>query len=446
MGFLPKLTPRHKLLLMALDAIVFMLLIPLIYTLRVGDFHFDYFFSIGLWFILLSLLTFSYVLGNYDLDDLRGRQLIFRMLVAVTMTIILVVLSNYILAKQRMGLFGRGVLFGSLMSYAFIASSYRILIRQYFKKVANQSKWMILCDPQIDELIRRDQLQTFLRGHYQLVDVTKIKSPQDLQMNLVDFSGYVVAAGVTSLNEDWKLFLLDQKMNGESVIGWADFIESVLRKIPVEHIQIDWLFFNSGYKILGHSWLIRVKRLHDLIFAIILILLSWPLVLVTAFGVFLDSKGPIFYQQTRTGLKGRLFKIYKFRSMRVDAEENGPQWAATSDQRVTRFGHFIRKTRLDELPQLWNVLRGDMSFIGPRPERPEFNEELEKQIPYYNLRHLVRPGLTGWAQILYPYGASVTDSKNKLEYDLYYIKNYSFILDYLILLRTVKIVLFGQGR
>jgi exopolysaccharide biosynthesis polyprenyl glycosylphosphotransferase len=446
MAILPKLTPRHKLLLMALDAMAFLALIPILYTFRVGEFHFSYFFSTGLLLILLCLLTCSYVLGNYDIDDLKGRQLGMRMLISVAITLSVVILANYFMAKERMGIFGRGVLVGSLLSYAVVASSYRLFFRKYFKRVANQSKWLILCDPKIDELIRRDQLQTLLRGHYQLVDVTKVSSAEELGGRLEDYSGFVVAANVSSLNQNWKLFLLDQKMKGESVIGWADFIESVLRKIPVEHIQIDWLFFNTGYKILGHSWLIRLKRLHDLIFSIVLIFFTWPLMIFTAIGVRLDSEGPVFYQQVRSGLKGRLFTIYKFRSMRTDAEQDGPQWASTGDTRVTGFGNFIRKTRLDELPQLWNVLKGDMSFIGPRPERPEFNEELEKQIPYYSLRLYVRPGLTGWAQILYPYGASVIDSKNKLEYDLYYIKNYSFLLDYLILLRTVKIVLFGQGR
>src|SRR5262249_29655017 len=154
-----------------------------------------------------------------------------------------------------------------------------------------------------------------------------------------------------------------------------------------------------------------------------------PLMLVTAIAIKLDSKGPVFYRQSRTGLNGVTFILYKFRTMVEDAEKSGARWAEENDPRVTRVGRFLRATRIDELPQLWNVLLGQMSFIGPRPERPDFNSELEAAIPYYDLRHLVKPGITGWAQVLYPYGASVEDAREKLQYDLYYIKNYSVMLD-----------------
>jgi len=154
----------------------------------------------------------------------------------------------------------------------------------------------------------------------------------------------------------------------------------------------------------------------------------------------------VIFKQERTGLDGRVFRIYKFRSMRADAEQSGPQWATDGDPRVTRVGRFIRAARLDELPQLVNVLRGQMSFIGPRPERPVFNDMLERQIPYYDLRHLVRPGITGWAQVMYPYGASIEDAREKLQYDLYYIKNYSLMLDIAILLKTLRVVVLGKGR
>lgn len=177
----------------------------------------------------------------------------------------------------------------------------------------------------------------------------------------------------------------------------------------------------------------------------LLTLLS-PVFLLIAALIRLDSPGSSIYRQTRVGEGGKTFTLYKFRSMRQDAEQTGAQWAGANDVRITRLGRFLRVTRLDELPQLINVIRGDMSFIGPRPERPEFTSMLEKQIPYYDSRYLVKPGITGWAQVLYPYGASVDDAREKLQYDLYYIKHYSLLLDIAIIFKTVRVVLLGRGR
>ena len=172
----------------------------------------------------------------------------------------------------------------------------------------------------------------------------------------------------------------------------------------------------------------------------------WPLMVLVALAIRLESEGPVLFRQIRTGRNNREFRILKFRSMRTDAEADGARWAQREDPRATKVGRFIRLTRLDELPQLINVLRGEMSFIGPRPERPEFVRELEKSIPFYDFRHVVRPGITGWAQVLYPYGSSVNDSREKLQYDLYYIKNYSLALDLVIIFKTARVVLSGSGR
>ena len=189
-----------------------------------------------------------------------------------------------------------------------------------------------------------------------------------------------------------------------------------------------------------------MKRGFDLALAAIGFVLAAPFTLLTALAVYLDSDGPILYCQERVGEHGRVFTVYKFRSMRVDAEKAGtPIWARDQDDRVTRVGRIIRLTRLDELPQLWNVLRGDMSFVGPRPERPFFVEQLEKEIPFYQQRHSVKPGLTGWAQVKYQYGSSIEDAMEKLRYDLYYIKHLSIALDLSIVFDTVKVILFGKG-
>jgi exopolysaccharide biosynthesis polyprenyl glycosylphosphotransferase len=189
-----------------------------------------------------------------------------------------------------------------------------------------------------------------------------------------------------------------------------------------------------------------VKRMLDLSFSIMLAIISAPFVALTAIAIKLDSPGPMLYVQERVGENGRVFKIYKFRSMRTDAEQAGtPIWARDQDDRITRVGRFIRKTRLDELPQLWNIMRGDMSFVGPRPERPFFVEQLAKEIPFYLQRHAVKPGLSGWAQVKYQYGSTVEDAMEKLRYDLYYIKHLSIVFDLTIVLDTVKVILFGKG-
>jgi len=174
-------------------------------------------------------------------------------------------------------------------------------------------------------------------------------------------------------------------------------------------------------------------------------ILSLPIALLTAILIKLDSPGPVFYRQERVGKNGKPFTLMKFRSMVVDAEKGGPVWASTSDDRATRVGRIIRKIRIDEIPQFWSILRGEMSFVGPRPERPHFVSQLAQEIPYYEQRHLIAPGLTGWAQIKYPYGASIEDARQKLQYDLYYIKNQSLVLDAIILFETIKIIIFGRG-
>jgi sugar transferase (PEP-CTERM system associated) len=221
------------------------------------------------------------------------------------------------------------------------------------------------------------------------------------------------------------------------------FHERLTGKISTDMLRPSWLIFSNGSRRLRLYR--QARRLADMVLATLGFLLSLPLMLVTAILIKLDSRGPVFYTQERVGLHNALFKIIKFRSMRTDAEKDGAVWATESDPRVTRVGRIIRKLRIDELPQFINVIRGDMSFIGPRPERPVFVEQLEQEIRYYSQRHLVKPGLTGWAQIRYPYGASVEDAREKLQYDLYYIKNQSPVLDAVIIFETIRIVLFGRG-
>jgi sugar transferase (PEP-CTERM system associated) len=238
--------------------------------------------------------------------------------------------------------------------------------------------------------------------------------------------------------------LLNCKLAGVRVTQAVEFIEREVQRLEISMLSAGWALFANGYK---HSWLRdKLKRVSDLVLALILLLLAWPFMLLTVLAVVLETGFPALYKQTRVGFNGKQFSIYKFRSMTKNAEVGGAAvWAQKNDARVTKVGAFIRNARLDELPQLWNVIRGDMSFIGPRPERPEFVNDLNEQIPFYNQRHKVKPGLMGWAQLNYPYGASVDDARNKLKYDLYYVKNHSVFLDVLIFIRTVEVVLLGKG-
>lgn len=239
--------------------------------------------------------------------------------------------------------------------------------------------------------------------------------------------------------------LLDCKVYGIDVTDLLSFYEREKSMIDLENIHPGWFVFSDGFANGGLR--IYGKRTVDLLASLILFMISWPFMLIVAGAIFIESgfKGPILYRQTRVGELDQNFEVYKFRSMRTDAELNGAQWAQENDSRVTRVGAIIRKIRLDELPQIFNVLRGNMSFVGPRPERPQFVDEFDEKIPYYRKRHRVKPGITGWAQLCYPYGANEYDAIQKLQYDLYYVKNYSLFLDINIIIHTIEIILWGKG-
>ena len=238
--------------------------------------------------------------------------------------------------------------------------------------------------------------------------------------------------------------LLDCKLTGVKVLDLSSFFERMQGQVRLESLKASWLIYGDGFR----QGLARsiVKRIFDLVASSILLLLALPVMIISAIIIVLQDGAPVFYRQERVGQEGRSFKVIKFRSMRRDAEKDGkPRWAASNDDRVTPFGRFMRRTRIDELPQLINVLKGEMSMVGPRPERPYFVDQLTEEIPFYAVRHCVKPGVTGWAQVRYQYGASVDDSMQKLQYDLYYVKNHTLFLDSLVLCETVRVVLTGQG-
>jgi sugar transferase (PEP-CTERM system associated) len=235
------------------------------------------------------------------------------------------------------------------------------------------------------------------------------------------------------------------KTTGVHVNEISTFLERETGRVDLDSVNPSWLIFSDGFSS-GRMFSSAFKRLFDISASLLLLVVMLPVVVLAAIAVKIDSKGPAFYRQRRVGLYNQGFDILKLRSMRTDAEVAGQAlWAEKDDPRITRIGRFLRQTRVDELPQCWSVLKGEMSFVGPRPERPQFVDDLEQQLPYYAERHMVKPGITGWAQINYPYGASIEDARQKLEYDLYYAKNYSPFLDILILLQTIRVVLWPEG-
>ncbi len=286
------------------------------------------------------------------------------------------------------------------------------------------------CPPEKSDL----QAEVICSHNYQgLSDLVKERGVKKVVVALEE------KRGALPINE-----LLKCRVEGIDVLDGNSFYEMLTGKLVVEHMNPGWLVFSEGFKRSRWRWLL--KRCGDIFLSLLMLILLMPLIVLVAIIIKIDSPGPVFFSQERTGERKKKYKIYKFRSMVANAEaQSGPVWAQSNDSRVTKFGHFIRLTRIDEIPQLWNVLRGEMSFVGPRPEREFFIKKLEELIPYYGERFSAKPGLTGWAQVCYPYGASVEDAVEKLNYDLFYIKNMSFLMDMMIVMRTVKTVLFAKG-
>jgi lipopolysaccharide/colanic/teichoic acid biosynthesis glycosyltransferase len=232
---------------------------------------------------------------------------------------------------------------------------------------------------------------------------------------------------------------------GVNVTSLPNWCEQNLQRVPPELLSSRWLTNAEGFGLQPGSLSWRVKRMGDLALGSLIVVASIPIIVLAAIAIKLTDGGPVFYRQIRSGLYGQPYTIWKLRSMRVNSEEQGAQWSEQNDTRITWVGSILRRTRLDELPQLWSVLKGDMSLIGPRPERPEIEEMLEEQIAHYRIRHWIRPGMSGWAQVCFPYGASLADSRMKLSYDLFYLRNAGFLLDILILIKTIKLVTRAEG-
>lgn len=446
-SFSPLLTSRNKIWFVLFDWILFINSIALAAALQ-GRFLPPYELlriEFALW--LLVIPSAFYIFGNYDLDYIASfKSLIFRQLPSFVLIFSYVAISVYFIAPRPFFLWSPQTISLSLALFFILSLAYRFAFLLYFHRIKGQLKWLILGDSNLQNIIRQDFSALQFEGTLEYFDLTQSFSA--LRETFHKPWSTIVIPNLGSLPEQKLIgeLIIEAKCSGLNTMSIVEFYEKHLMKVPLALIDYNWFINAGGFYTITQPLQLRLKRLADLFFAIILGAALLPVLVLVYCAIRLESKGPGLYSQVRTGKDGRPFRIYKFRSMVVDAEKDGAKWASKNDNRVTRIGRFIRATRIDELPQLWNVIRGDMSFIGPRPERPEFNEKLKQEIPYYDLRHMLRPGLTGWAQVLYPYGASALDSKEKLQYELYYIKHSGITLDLAIVLKTIGVVFGARGR
>jgi exopolysaccharide biosynthesis polyprenyl glycosylphosphotransferase len=359
---------------------------------------------------------------------------------------------------------GRGIWLPSLIFFTVWAVLIRLWVAPWMKIHVQQRRWLVLVGDENTqqfgvELKKLDPLGRFVmlsqdRRSWSIrledrVDgdgIFHAASLEELSDWLLQPWTGVIVGNAAQLSEQQIKRLVDIRLQGGQIFSPQEFYESFAYKIPAALLHDSWFALASGFSLFQSRLSWKLRRLIDIVVASLVLIVLSPLMSVVALAVKLESPGSIFYKQMRTGLHGKPFGVIKFRSMLQNAERQGAQWASLKDPRITRVGYLLRLMRIDELPQLWNVLRGEMSLIGPRPERPEFDQKLAAEIPYYNIRYLVKPGITGWAQVMYPYGASVEDSYEKLSYDLYYIKNFSFWLDIAIALKTLRVVFLGKGR
>jgi sugar transferase (PEP-CTERM system associated) len=448
------------LLLVVLEALVYLTAVPVAYWIRLG-------ISEG-WDETIALKTASLIYALVMLSTAASLGLYQRALsqsfsvyfLRMMMVFGIATLAMAVMFYSFPGIFlGRGVLLGTVLYSAMGVAAVRFLFIRFVDHDAIQQRVLVLGAGekanQIEEYNKTNMHSRFkVLGYVSPTTETRIISEERIiQYNSslhkivqkLDIDELVIA-----LDDERMQIPVDDilacKMDGLSVIDFLSFFEKHTGEISIDRIRPSWLYLSDGFCIDG--FVRTIKRMIDLLASVLLLMLFLPLMVIIAIAISIDShgKGSILYRQTRVGKHGQEFEILKFRSMRPDAEQNGgAQWAKTGDERITRLGNILRKYRLDELPQLYNVFHGEMSLVGPRPERPEFVEQLIKEIPYYQERHQVKPGLTGWAQLNFSYGASVEDARKKHQYDLYYLKNYSVFLDILIMLQTLEVMIWKKG-
>ena len=403
----------------------------------------------------VALQTAMLAVGVYSAEALQSLKFAAaRLLVAISLGVILLSVLYFMLPGTT--LWRSNSLYAMLLSFGMLMAM-RVALQRLFGGEAFKRRVLILGAGQralrISKLAERDGAGFVVVGHVEMTEGQSVIPTAIARSHIDNLSHHVVRLSasevVLAIEERRNAMplsdLIRLRTTGVHVNEVSSFLERETGRIDLRSTNPSWLIFSDGFTS-GRRLSSVLKRVFDIAASLLLLVVALPLILFGAIAVKLDSKGPAFFRQTRVGLFGEHFQLVKLRSMRTDAEADGKaKWAEKDDPRVTRVGKWIRLLRIDELPQIWSVLKGDMSFVGPRPERPEFVADLEEKLIYYSERHMVKPGITGWAQINYPYGASLQDARVKLEYDLYYAKNYTPFLDILILLQTLRVVLWPEG-
>ncbi|MBI5118525.1 TIGR03013 family PEP-CTERM/XrtA system glycosyltransferase [Candidatus Poribacteria bacterium] len=399
-----------------------------------------------------------YLLDLYDLKHSHSwGEIFFSLIFSVGVVCIGIGLVSYVVPE--FGVEGRMYYLTIILTAVFLLF-WRIAFDYYLTQLAPKERILVLGTGDIarmvgQEIRKRERLGFKLAGYVSTdsnKDHVQAEIPGKILGNLSRLKEFVTEGGIRKIvvaieerrGEYPVREMLMLRVGGCNVLEWPGFFEKLSGRIPIDSLSPSFFIFNEGFR--KGKIVLLLRRIGSTIVAVAALLVLSPVFLIVSLLIKLDSPGPILYSQDRVGQNGRIFKIYKFRSMRQDAESGGgARWAAKDDPRITRVGKVIRRARIDEIPQLFNVLRGDLDLVGPRPERPEFVQNLERLIPYYSLRHTLKPGLTGWAQVMFTYCGTIEESKEKLQYDLYYIKNMSIKLDLLIVFCTIKIVLLGRG-
>ena len=421
-------------------------------TQKIFDSHF-----IGFALTCFIYPTTFYIFDLYNMGrSFRSRDSMLRIAVAVLMGVSLCTFLFYFIAEWN---YSRAVLLLQMSLLLILTIGWRVAYARLFQASAAKIGTLVIgaseCGKAIYRLLNSPFSPYEVRGFLdddctefgQVCGNSAVLGPTS---QLGEIARQVWArAAIIAVPRDCRPTLireiLEARLRGMEIIEMPTAYERLTGRVPVKHIEDQWLLFADGFYLLSKEYVQKIKRLTDIAVATIILAASAPVMAIIALLIRIESPGPVFYRQDRVGKGGKVFSVIKFRSMIPNAEAEGAKWASKKDPRVTRVGHWLRLLRLDEIPQVWNVFKGHMTLVGPRPERPEFVEQLAKEIPYYGIRHAVSPGITGWAQVNYPYGASVADALNKLEYDLFYIKNMSLVLDFKILLKTIGVVLLGQG-
>lgn len=450
--------PHAVLLLGLFDVGLLILAAELAFRLRAEQIGMDYglvnerYLALG--GVAATMLTAMIGVGVYGAEALRSlRFATARLLVAISLGIIALVLLDFVIGGQN--LWRSTLAFAMALSIGLLVLN-RMIVGGLLGAAAFRRRVLVLgAGPRAERLRQlgeRPESGFVIVGYVGMNESAPTVDEAISRSAIHNLTRFVENLGVSevvlALEERRNALplsdLLRIKTAGVHVNDFSSFVERETGRVDLDSVNPSWLIFSDGFSSL-RAFSSAAKRMFDVVVSAVLLVLAAPLIALFALLVKLDSAGPAFFRQSRVGLYGQTFELIKLRSMRLDAEAGGAQWAMQNDPRVTRIGRFIRKVRIDELPQAWSVLKGEMSFVGPRPERPEFVSDLEDKLPFYAERHMVKPGITGWAQINYPYGASIEDSRQKLEYDLYYAKNYTPFLDLLILLQTLRVVLWHEG-